>query len=110
MPHPVPRLAATLLLAGVAACGGGNGQETTGTMVVIRDFAFEAPSEVAVGTTVTATNEDAATHTWSAVDGTFDSGQLAQGDTFTFTFDEPGTYDYLCRIHPSMTGGLTVTG
>jgi plastocyanin len=42
-------------------------------------------------------------------DGTFDSGELATGKTFSHTFAAPGTYTYFCRIHPAtMHGEITV--
>jgi plastocyanin len=65
---------------------------------------------VPVGGKVVVTNTDGASHTWTAVDGAFDSGTLAEGQSFEFTFDEPGTYEYRCNIHPTMTGTITVTG
>jgi len=37
------------------------------------------------------------------------SGTLATGDSFTFTFDEPGTYTYFCELHPQMTGTIVVS-
>jgi plastocyanin len=77
--------------------------------IEIANFAFDGVTEVAVGTTVVVTNIDSATHTWSALDGTFDSGALAAGDTFEFTFTEAGTFDYQCNFHPSMTGTIVVT-
>jgi plastocyanin len=74
------------------------------------DLAFEpADIEVAVGTTVDWTNDDPFDHTITARDGAFDSGVMAAGDTFSQTFDSPGTYEYFCAIHPSMTGTVTVT-
>ena len=43
-------------------------------------------------------------------DGTFDSGEIATGKTFTRKFDTPGTYTYFCRIHPAtMQATITVT-
>lgn len=43
-------------------------------------------------------------------DDKFDSGQVATGDTFEFTFAEPGTYPYYCEIHPAtMRGEVIVT-
>jgi plastocyanin len=81
-----------------------------GDVIRIAGFAFSGATEVPVGTTVTVVNEDGSDHTWTADDGTFSSGNLAPGDTFEFTFDEPGTYTYACRIHPSMVGTITVTG
>jgi plastocyanin len=78
--------------------------------IVIAGFAFAGVTEVPVGTTVTVTNTDGSTHTWTAADGTFDSGGLAQGESFEFTFTEAGTFEYFCNIHPSMTGSIVVTG
>lgn len=78
--------------------------------ITISGFAFTGAETVSIGDTVTVTNEDAAGHTWTAVDGEFDSGSLAEGETFEFTFDEAGEFDYFCSIHPSMTGTVTVEG
>lgn len=78
--------------------------------ISISDFAFSGAAEVAVGTTITVTNNDGSPHTWTAVDGSFDSGGLGQGESFEFTFTEAGTYEYFCNIHPSMTGTIVVTG
>lgn len=81
-----------------------------GATITIADFAFDGITEVAVGTTVVVTNTDSAPHTWTAVDGAFDSGSLGQGETFEFTFDTAGEFEYFCNFHPSMTGTITVTG
>lgn len=79
--------------------------------VNIVDFLFTPQVlEISVGTTVTWTNSDSAQHTATANDGAFDSGTLAQGDSFSFTFTETGTFDYICAIHPNMTGQIVVTG
>lgn len=78
--------------------------------ITIVDFAFEGPTEVPVGTTVVITNTDGTAHTWTAADGSFGSGELGEGESFEFTFDEPGTYEYRCNFHPTMTGTITVTG
>lgn len=78
--------------------------------VTIAGFAFDPdPLEVAAGTVVTVTNDDAAPHTWTADDGSFDSGQLGQGDTFEHTFDTAGEFAVHCEIHPTMTATITVT-
>lgn len=63
---------------------------------------------VEVGTVVTATNRDSAAHTWTADGGEWDSGSLAQGESFSFTFRVPGSYSFHCRPHPTMTGSITV--
>jgi plastocyanin len=100
--------------ADVTVTAGGEADDAddaaTGETITIAGFAFTGATEVAVGTTVTVVNEDGSDHTWTADDGTFSSGNLAPGDSFEFTFDEPGTYTYACRIHPTMTGTITVTG
>lgn len=84
----------------------------TGDTVTIQNFAF-APSTLTVkaGTKVTWTNNDSAPHTVTSTDGpstsasatgSFDSGQMASGDSFSFTFAKAGTYYYECTIHASM--------
>lgn len=79
--------------------------------VAIANFAFDpADVEVAPGTTVTWTNDDGTPHRVKANDDSFDSEDMGQGDTFEHTFDAAGTFDYICAIHPSMTGTITVTG
>jgi plastocyanin len=93
-----------------AAPDAGAEEAAGGDVITIASFAFGGATEVAVGTTVTVVNEDGSDHTWTADDGTFSSGNLAPGDRFEFTFDEPGTYTYACRIHPTMVGTITVTG
>jgi len=108
--------ALALVLVAGSACGGSNtttgtgGSTTTagGASVEIKDFAFTPSSvEIAVGDSVTWTNNDPATHTVTG-DGGIDSGDLAQGQTYSHPFDAAGTYSYKCSIHPNMTGTVTV--
>jgi plastocyanin len=79
----------------------------------ISGFAFKTPGlEVARGTTVTWSNKDGATHhvtsgTPPTSDGKFD-GAVAGGATFSFVFNDAGTFKYFCSIHNSMTGTITV--
>jgi len=90
---------------------GGCTEGATGTQTVtIKVFAFD-PSDlsVAVGTTVTWTNEDATGHTATADAGSFDCRPISGGASMSFTFTTPGTYDYHCAIHPTMKGRITVT-
>lgn len=81
------------------------------TAINITDFTFSpAAVTVKIGSTVTWTNNDAATHTITGDTGTtLDSGNLATGQTYSMTFTTPGTYGYHCAIHPFMTGTVTVT-
>ena len=54
-------------------------------------------------------NADAAAHTLTAKDGAFDTGSVDQGAITSFTAPAvPGTYEFFCEIHPSMTGSLVV--
>ena len=77
--------------------------------VAIADFAFSpATLTITAGDTVTWTNEDQIEHTATSTTGAFDSGLLGQGESYSFTFTTPGTYDYLCTPHPSMTGQIVV--
>lgn len=91
----------------------GSGTDSGGAAgsVQIAGFAF-APANltVPVGSTVTWTNGDSTTHTVTADDGSFDSGQLAQGATFSQVFATAGTFTYHCAIHSSMKATITVTG
>ncbi|MGQ0604244.1 MAG: cupredoxin domain-containing protein [Anaerolineales bacterium] len=80
----------------------------------IQLFAFKPGSlEVPAGTTVTWTNMDAIEHSVThgappEAGGKFDSDFFTQGQTFNFTFTEPGKYTYFCKRHNSMTGTVTV--
>jgi plastocyanin len=71
---------------------------------------FGSSPTVAVGDEVEVINNDGIPHTWTSSDGVFDSGTLGQGDTFSFTFEEAGEYPFVCVIHPTMTGTVTVEG
>ena len=79
-------------------------------IVDVQDFAYGPDLvEVAVGGTVTWTNRDAAPHTATARDrDVLQSGKLDQGDSYSETFDEAGTYEYFCEFHPDMKGSVFV--
>lgn len=80
--------------------------------VTIQNFAF-SPAAITVkkGATVTWTNNDQVAHTVTETDGKTgpDSSALNPGQTFTFTYNSVGTFQYHCSIHTSMTGTVTVT-
>lgn len=101
----------------ITACSGSGTETTTApedagpaAEITIADFTFSGASTVNVGDTVEVNNNDTVGHTWTAVDGEFDSSTLSEGDSFEFTFDEAGEFDYFCQIHPQMTGTITVEG
>ena len=82
-----------------------------GNSIEIQNFAF-APSAltVKVGTTVTWTNDDTDEHTVTSQHaGPLKSAALPTGGHYSVTFTRPGTYAYLCTIHPFMTATVTVT-
>lgn len=84
------------------------GSSVTASIV---NFAFTpANLAVTVGSTVTWTNTDGASHTVTADGGVFGSSTLAVGGTFSHRFTTTGTFAYHCAIHPSMTGTVTVSG
>ncbi|UXA08032.1 cupredoxin family copper-binding protein [Mycobacterium sp. SMC-2] len=119
-------LAAAALLAGCSASRPATGSGTgapmgpvsatapaaplSGDRIDIDGFAFApATLTVAAGTTVTWTNRDEEPHTVAASDGSFRSPGMGTGATFTHTFTDAGTFDYVCSIHPMMRGTVVVT-
>ena len=88
------------------------GEEVT---VRMEDNFFD-PANITIepGTTVTWVQSGNRAHTTTSYDDLWDSGFIAggSGETFSFTFDEPGTYDYFCIPHEAlgMVGSVTVTG
>src|SRR5215207_4550616 len=114
----VALLSVALLM--VASNAGAQSQKVV--TVSIRDFYFE-PSQLIIdpGTTVQWVNEGTTQHTVFATSpaGTFLSGTLNPGESFTYTFPQrfprpspdrsiqPGTFRYICEIHPEMKGSVT---
>jgi plastocyanin len=107
-------LLAAALLAGCAA-GGGQGQASSDppakgvTTVVAKHTRFSpAAIEVPAGTEVTWSFQDGPVPHNVEGDG-WESGDPQRSGTFRRTFDQPGTYDYACTLHPQMTGRVVVT-
>ena len=93
------------ILAG--ACSGGG---SSGNTVSISGYAFNPSSlNVTTGTTVTWTNNDSVTHTVTSDTNAFTSGDLSPGQTYSYTFNQAGTFAYHCGIHTYMHGTVTVT-
>jgi FtsP/CotA-like multicopper oxidase with cupredoxin domain len=77
--------------------------------VRIVDGAFDpANVEIVAGTTVRWANGDTSAHTVTADNASFDSAQLEPGDSFSHTFESPGTVAYHCELHPDMRATLVV--
>ena len=99
----------------VVEAGGGGAPGTpppppppAGDVVIQNDTFVPGSISVAVGGTVTWSNQDR-DHTVTARDGSFDSGVFDAGQTYNRTFNTAGTFSYFCIIHPEMTGTVTVT-
>ncbi|MDA8313626.1 MAG: cupredoxin domain-containing protein [Actinomycetota bacterium] len=135
--HRAPALAlAGVLGLGLAACGGSTGaaqtSQTTQTKgpapssattkpssgttsanatIIIKNFAFHpALLDVTPGERITVHNEDPVTHTVTSTTHAFNTGDVSPGATVTFTAPtKPGTYPYICVIHPFMHGTLHVS-
>jgi plastocyanin len=98
---------AAVVLAGLAGTHHGFAAEPN--QIVMKDFDF-APMTISIkpGTTVTWKNLDGEPHTVVSEDGLFRSQALDEDEAFTFKFDKPGTYKFLCSIHPKMRGIVEV--
>jgi len=101
-----------LVLTVLAPAAWAQGDEVTVNME--DNFFDQANITVAPGTTVTWVQSGENPHTTTSYDGLWDSGMIEGGSdgTFSFTFEEPGTYDYYCIPHEEMgmVGTVTVTG
>jgi len=99
---------------GATATPAGGGATPTavagGSDVTIQNFAFNPASlTVKVGATVTWTQKDSAPHFVKWDDGTEAGPTMASGDVYRRTFDKAGTFTYVCGIHATMKGSITVT-
>lgn len=92
-----------------AATTQGSGTKPPPNTLIISNFAF-TPSDITVarGTSITWTNNDAATHSATADGGQWDTGSITTGTSVAKTFNTPGTFPYHCSQHPMMTGTVTV--
>ena len=83
----------------------------TRATIAIGDRVFRPRSvTIAAGGSITWRNDDDREHTATASNGGFDSGVLSPGESARESFPTPGTFSFLCLIHPEMTGTVTVTG
>ncbi|TGC10757.1 hypothetical protein CUN85_04155 [Methanolobus halotolerans] len=86
-------------------------EEEEGETVVIIDEDGFNPSEIeiSVGETVTWINQDDSVHTVTGDALAFDSGELAEGESYSYTFDEAGTFEYESEEDFLLSGTITVT-
>jgi plastocyanin len=101
--------ALVMLVATASAVGTIPAAAQSTNSVVMKDFDFSPMTlTIKAGSSVTWKNLDGEPHTVTSVDGQFRSGALDQNDSYTFKFDKPGTYKYLCSIHPRMMAAVIV--
>lgn len=92
---------------GNAAAPSGNAVRSAKVEIV--DFAYDPdPVTIEEGGKVIWLNKDSAPHTATAEDGSFDTGTLEEGKLKSESFKQPGTYEYICSIHPQMHGTVEV--
>ena len=123
-PVRVALSAAMVAVVALGGCGGGGGtskengasKPPSGPLsgdapVRIVNFEFK-PQKMVVrpGTKVTWTNDDTSIHDVKDTSplNTPVSHEMSKGETFSITYNEPGTYPYVCGIHPYMTGSVEV--
>jgi plastocyanin len=125
--RPLAALAIAALVLGTAACGddkkntagaGGTagtaattGGGTSATVITIKNFEFAPqPLNAKPGAEVTVKNDDGTTHTLTADDKSFDTGEVNGGKSAKITLPgKAGTVAYHCEIHDFMKGSIEVT-
>ena len=102
-------VAAAALALGVLAVHPATAASAARIELGIDKFAF-APKEITVppGTTIVWTNHDEAPHTVVSADKSFASKGLDTDDRFEHMFEREGDFDYVCSVHPFMTGVVHV--
>jgi plastocyanin len=106
----------TTVEPGEDSAAGGNAAAPSGDAVrsaevEIEDFSYRPePVTIEEGGKVIWKNRDSAPHTATAADGSFDTGTIEEDKLKSETFKEPGTYEYVCSIHPDMHGTVEVVG
>ena len=114
--HGIPAAAALSIAVVFGATLGYGGHASAAapaaqSAIAIRNYSFDpAVMKVAAGTTVTWVNKDGDVHTIKSQAGpeTFQSPALDSGGHYSFTFHHPGTYKYICSVHPFMRGVIVV--
>ena len=111
-------LALIIIVLGMGSCSKSSNDVTGGTTpptpganeVWMQNTTFVPSTKtVAVGTTITWTNKDAATHdVKSNTAGLFASPSMGQGATFSYTFTKAGSFGYTCVFHTGMNGTIIV--
>jgi plastocyanin len=109
--NPQGLLSMSALLCAFAACvslAASAAAAETGR-IEVKEFMFTPTTlTVSAGSQVTWVNKDDEPHTVVSDTGMFRSGAIDTDESFSFTFDKPGTYHFTCSIHPRMVGTIIV--
>ncbi|MEX0797104.1 MAG: hypothetical protein WD274_10450 [Acidimicrobiia bacterium] len=114
-------VALVLLFPGVAYAGGGGGDISqcpgfgSGSTVSMLDSCFAGIAHFApTDNTITVSNDGGLPHTFTAVDGSFDSGTVQPGETYEFSVSKSGIYEVFCSLHGTASGegmaGVLIVG
>lgn len=105
-------IAALLVITGCSDSGAAPqpaGDAAQDVQVKMVDMSFEPETvTVAAGGSITWVNEDSVSHNAVAEDGSWKTEIFGGGNSVTLTFDTPGTYPYVCTLHPKMIGTVIV--
>ena len=96
------------LIAAALMLVASTGARAADATVTIRNFMFAMDTTVTAGSAITWKNLDGEPHTVASLDGLFRSKALDEGDSYSFRFDHPGVFKYICSIHPNMKATITV--
>jgi plastocyanin len=98
-----------LSLVAVASCSRARRPLPVAHTIVMEAVAFRPQAlKARAGDTIVWINRDPFPHTATAADGAFDSGPIAPDASWAWTVSGHGTIEYLCRLHPTMKGRVTL--
>jgi plastocyanin len=102
-------LSASVLVACKKNNSGPNNNTSGTSHIDIQNMQFSpASTSVTKGNSITWENKDNVSHTVTANDGSFDSGEIKPGTEYSHTFNSTGTFSYHCTYHSSMKGSVVV--
>jgi plastocyanin len=95
---------------GIVVAIGSRAWAAANAQIIIDNFTFSpTPLMVKAGTTVTWVNHDDIPHSVVCPDLKVKSHPMDTDETFAYKFEQAGTYDYMCGLHPHMHGQVVVT-
>ena len=111
MAVPVVAVIAVFITDALSGNGGATAQSAASPNTVnIKNFSFSPnPITVRAGAPIIVVNDDNVTHTFTANDGAFDTGDVGVNHRDRVTLGRAGTYAYHCEIHSFMTGTVRVS-